>query len=303
MQPHFLKKGDTIGILSTARKINEEALIPAIELAESWGLQVLLGKTIGASVHQYAGSDELRSEDFQDMLDNPTIKAIWCAKGGYGTVRMIDAIDFSAFKKHPKWIIGYSDITVLHAHINAIEISTMHASIAQNIEKKTQATRDTLKEALFGNTMPLNYESQNHYNRLGEATGTLVGGNLSVLYSLLGSPSMFQPENSILFIEDIDEMLYHIDRMMQNLKRSGFLKTLAGLVVGGMTDMRDNIIPFGKTANQIIAEAVSEYNFPVCFDFPAGHIDDNIAMVLGSQIKLKVEATSCSISYLKSHHK
>lgn len=296
----YLGKGDTIGILSTARKIKEEELTPAIELAESWGLAIVLGKTIGASDNQYAGTDTLRTKDFQEMLDNPNIKALWCAKGGYGTVRIVDGLDFSNFQKNPKWIIGYSDVTVLHNHINTLGFATIHGGMAQFIEKASQAARATLREALFGNVTAIKNVPMTKWNRLGNAQGTLVGGNLSVLCSVLGSPSQLSFKNAILFIEDIDEMHYHIDRMMQLLKRSGHLAQLKGLVVGGMTAMRDNTIPFGKTANQIISEAVSEYRYPVCFDFPAGHIVDNRALVLGTTVCLAVQKEGVALRYFTS---
>ncbi|MCH9659557.1 MAG: LD-carboxypeptidase [Bacteroidetes bacterium] len=285
--PTILKPGDTIGLVSTARKISKEELQPLIQLIESWGLTYRLGTTIEAEEHQFAGDDELRTKDFQQMMDDASIKAIWCARGGYGTVRMVDALNFSIFKKLPKWIIGYSDITVLHSHINEIGIETLHANMAIDIDTKTDGTRESIFNVLFGKEYKVTVAA-NPWNRSGEVEGILTGGNLSVLYSLLGSPSEVNLEGKILFIEDLDEMLYHIDRMMQNLKRSGRLKDLAGLIVGGMNDMRDNTIPYGKTAERIIFEAVESYDYPVCFAFPAGHINDNRALVMGREVNLNV---------------
>lgn len=296
--PSFLTQGDIVGIVSTARKISSEELMPFLNLLKSWGLQPLLGETINAEDHQYAGTDALRSRDFQHMLDNPDVKAIWCARGGYGTVRMIDALDFSAFRKNPKWVIGYSDVTVLHSHIHAFGIETLHANMAMEMDIKTAATKDSIREVLFGNDYQITYPSEGKtHNRIGASKDILVGGNLSLLYALIGSPSALDTKNKILFIEDLDEYLYHIDRMMQNLKRNGLLKDLKGLVVGGLSAMNDNTIPFGKTAKEIVAEAVSEYNYPVCFDFPAGHILDNRALILGRDVNLVVTENSVSLRF------
>ncbi|GEQ85065.1 peptidase S66 [Patiriisocius marinistellae] len=295
--PLALKKGDTVAIVSTARKITKLELQPAIELLKSWGLNVKVGKTIGAQDHQYAGNDTLRTADFQTALNDKKVNAIWCARGGYGTIRMVDGINFSGFLNNPKWIIGYSDVTILHSHIHNLGVATIHGQMCLEIEKRTQAARNTLKEILFGNFNNLSYILNDSYNRKGNAQGVLIGGNLSVLYSTIGSQTEYISEGKILFIEDLDEMLYHIDRMMMNLKRSGVLKGLAGLIVGGMSDMRDNTIPFGKTAIQIIGDAVSEYKYPVCFDFPAGHIEDNRALVIGAEIELIVDEVSATINY------
>jgi len=287
--PPFLKKVDTVAIVSTARKISEEEIQPALSLLQKWGLTVVLGKSIGASDNQYAGDDALRASDFQTQLDNPKVKAIWCARGGYGTVRIIDLLDFSGFKKSPKWIIGYSDITVFHNHIHNMEIETLHAQMPLDIEKKSLATQQSIFEVLFGNNYSIELSSEESiFNRNGKATGQLVGGNLSMLYSLLGSTSGIGTKGKILFIEDLDEYLYHVDRMMQNLKRNRLLENLAGLIVGGMSDMNDNTIPFGKTAEAIIAETVSVYDYPVCFSFPAGHVQDNRALIMGREVVLRV---------------
>jgi len=287
--PEFLQKGDTVAIVSTARKVSKEELKPGLDLLEKWGLKVILGKTIEAEQNQFAGDDALRTTDFQAMLDNPNVKAIWCARGGYGTVRMVDGLDFSKFKQNPKWIIGYSDITVLHSHLHNLGVETLHAQMPLDIENKTEETATSIKRVLFGEPYKISFTSEEKkLTRTGKATGQLVGGNLSVLYSILGSISSANTDGKILFIEDLDEYLYHIDRMMQNLKRSGFLKNLSGLIVGGMSDMNDNTIPFGKTASEIITEAVSEYNFPVCFNAPAGHIKDNRALIMGRNVTLEV---------------
>ncbi len=295
-RPEYLKKGDQVAIVSTARKISLEEIKPAMALLKTWGLKAVVGETIGAKENQFAGSDVMRISDFQKMLDNPEIKAIWCARGGYGTVRIIDQLDFTKFKKHPKWILGYSDVTVLHSHIHNLGFETIHAEMAMDITKKTGLTRSSLRNSLFGKSHILKYEFQDASYRKGNSKGKLIGGNLSVLYSLCGSPSAIDAKGKILFIEDLDEYLYHIDRMVQNLKRNGYFENLAGLIVGGMTAMRDNTIafgfnqdnPYGKTAKEIINDAVAEYNFPVCFDFPSGHTENNIALVFGREIEMKV---------------
>jgi muramoyltetrapeptide carboxypeptidase len=295
--PHFLKLRDTIGVVSTARKITSLELQPLIHLIESWGLKYVLGKTIDTESDQYAGDDTTRVLDFQTMLDDPKVKAIWCARGGYGTVRIIDQLDFSAFIKNSKWIIGYSDVTVLHSHIHGFGIETLHANMAIDIDTKTEDTRGSVNKVLFGKDYKITLASENLLNRSGTANGQLIGGNLSILYSLIGSSSELVTKGKILFIEDLDEMLYHIDRMMQSLKRSGALENIKGLIVGGMNDMKDNTIPFGKTAEEIILDAVFEYNFPVCFDFPSGHINDNRSLILGREIQLKVDKNEVTLEF------
>ncbi len=297
IQPVYLQKGDSVAIVSTARKISSDKIIPAIKLLENWGLNVIIGETIGSEENQFAASDEKRIADFQQMLDNPKVKAIWCARGGYGTVRIVDKLDFSAFKKHPKWIIGYSDITVLHSQVHNFGIETLHATMPINIENNSKQALATLKMSLFGKNLSYEFPSSEK-NKSGNASGEIVGGNLSILYSLLGSNSAIKTNGKILFMEDLDEYLYHIDRMCMNLKRNGYFTNLKGLIVGGMTDMRDNEIHFGKTAEEIISDCVSEYNFPVVFNFPAGHLDDNRTLILGRKAEIEVGEIKSKISFL-----
>lgn len=297
-KPTYLKIGDKIAIVATARKTSKEEVAAAISLFESWGLEVVLGDNLFKEDNQFAGTDTDRLSDFQNALNNTDVKAIIVARGGYGTIRIIDEIDFSTFTKKPKWIIGYSDITILHCHIHPMGIETLHATMPINIDLQEESKKDaieTLRKALFGET--LSYIAETHpLNKKGNCKGEIVGGNLSILYSLLGSTSQIDTNGKILFLEDLDEYLYHVDRMMFSLKRAGMLKGLAGLIVGGMTDMRDNKTPFGKTAEEIISEAVSEYNYPVCFNFPAGHINNNQAIIMGRVVNLSVEEI-ISITY------
>lgn len=289
--PQYLKKGDKIGIISTARKISREEVMPAIEIFKKWGLKVETGENLFSEYHQFAGTDEQRLADIQYMLDNPKIKAVICARGGYGTVRIIDKIDFSSFLDNPKWIAGFSDVTVLHSHIHTnYGIETLHSAMLLNIADVTDDSQSvvTLKDALFGNK--LNYRINGHsFNRRGVADAVITGGNLSMLYSLIGSASDIDTKDKILFIEDLDEYLYHIDRMMMNLKRNGKLEQVAAMVVGGMNDMNDNDVPFGKTAYEIIHDVIEEYNFPVCYGFPAGHIKNNHAMIFGRKTRLEIK--------------
>jgi len=292
-RPDYLHPGDLVAIAAPARKVAPEELVPAVRLFESWGLRVLLPDGLFDTDHQFAGSDDTRASLFQQLLDNPEVRAIVCARGGYGSVRIIDKLDFSRFLQNPKWIVGYSDVTVFHSHIyQHFGIETLHAVMPINVppdaNKKTYPATETLRKALFGE--PMAYRCPSHpLNRPGRAQGTLVGGNLSMLYSLCGSPSAISTDGKILFIEDLDEYLYHIDRMMMNLKRNGLFDHLAGLVVGQFSDMHDNAVPFGRTAEEIVLDCVREYSFPVCFNFPAGHNgSDNHALFLGRQADLQI---------------
>ena len=285
--PPPLKKGDKIAITCPAKKL-PVPMTDAIKLLQSWGLEVILGETIGASYHQFAGDDDLRARDLQRFIDDNSIKAIIAARGGYGTIRMIDKVDFGRFAQNPKWLVGFSDITVLHTHLFAnYGAQTIHGQMPVNIPDASAHSLETLRKALFGED--LNYQfTSNALNRSGEASGILVGGNLSLLVAVSGSVSDLDYNGKILFIEDVGEYLYSIDRMIRNLKRAGKLKNLAGLIVGGFTDVKDNDIPFGQTVPEIIMDVVKEYNYPVCFDFPAGHIPDNCSLTLGKTLHLSV---------------
>ncbi|WP_245748262.1 S66 peptidase family protein [Flavobacterium terrigena] len=294
--PPYLKKGDTVAIVCTARKFFPEEAKPAIDLLESWGLKVKLGKTIGLDSCQLGGTDTERAADFQEQLDNDNIKAIWCARGGYGTVRIIDMIDFSKFKKHPKWIMGFSDVTVLHSHINTLNVATLHSIMPFTVPKAPEEVKETFKNALFGIKNFYTIPSKS-YDKKGLAKGELVGGNLSIIYSLLGSKSSIETKDKILFIEDLDEYLYHIDRMLYNMKRNNYFKNVKGIIVGSMRDMHDNEIPFGQNEVQIISEIAKDLNIPIAFEFCAGHQKDNRTLVLGSQVSFEVNATEIKLTF------
>jgi muramoyltetrapeptide carboxypeptidase len=286
LMPPALKAGDTVTLLATARKINTDEIEFALQTLKSWGLNVTIGKTIGLDDNQFAGTDEERLGDLQEQLDDPNVKAIICARGGYGTLRLIDEIDFRKFIKKPKWICGFSDITVLHNHLLQVyNIASLHCTMPLNFEKNTVDSLESMKNALFGKRTHYKW-NVNELNRDGNARGVICGGNLSLLYALSNSVSDVDTTDKILFIEDIDEYLYHIDRMMWQLKRAGKLENLAGLLVGHFTDMKDNTVPYGRNAYEIIAEAVSEYDYPVYFGFPAGHEADNRAIIIGSEVQL-----------------
>ena len=285
--PKKINIGDKIGILATARKISMEELIPSIKTLESWGLEVVLGKFLFENDNQFAGTIDQRAEGFQNMIDDDEIKAILCARGGYGTVQIIDKINFSNLYKHPKWIIGYSDITVLHSHLHQLGLATLHATMPINFLKNKKKSLESLYKILFASPNIIQGPN-NKFNKLGNVEGEIVGGNLSVLYSLLGSNSDINTNQKILFLEDLDEYLYHIDRMIVNMKRNKKFNNLKAMIIGGMTDMNDNDIPFGKTAEEIILGHINEYDFPFCFEFPCGHIYDNSSIILGAPSVLDI---------------
>lgn len=289
-KPDLLKLTNKVGIISTARKISPKEVEPAINRLKQWGLEPILGKHLFSEHNQFAGTTDERATDLQEMLDNPEIKAILCARGGYGTVQIIDKIDFTKFMEHPKWVVGYSDVTVLHNHIQSnCEIQSIHATMPINFPKiaRDNNATETLYNALFYGDNE--YRVKEHpLNKKGKAQGQLVGGNLSILNSLLGSPSDINTIGKVLFIEDLDEYLYHIDRMMMNMKRNGKFDHIRALLVGCMSDMNDNDIPFGKTAEEIIIDVLGDVNFPILFNVPAGHIDDNRALIIGSDTIVEV---------------
>ena len=303
IQPNILKKGDTIAIVATAGilKNREEAIEKAKLLVEKWGLHVVVGKHVFNQNNHFAGTDEERVEDMQSALDNPKIKAIWVARGGYGTVRILDQLDFTKFKEHPKWIIGYSDVTALHSHMQTLGFETIHAMMPTSLEEDPEElveTIKTFKKTLFGKKITYKIPS-NLLNKQGEVEGELVGGNLTLLLTMLGSKSSISTDGKILFIEEIGEYKYHIDRMLQSLKRAGYFEKCKGIVVGNMTKIKKNTTSWGASIEQLILDVVAEYNFPVLFDFPAGHEANNNALILGRKVKLKVKKTTSELDFFK----
>lgn len=297
IKPAYLKEGDTVAIVCTARKFSLIEAEPAIALLESWGLKVRLGTTIGLDNFQLGGNDQQRIADFQHQLDDAEVQAIWCARGGYGTVRIIDHLNFDKFLKAPKWIIGFSDVTVLHSHIHNIGVETLHAIMAFSVVNTAVESIKSLQDMVFGKKLSYQIEAHSR-NRVGTVTGQLIGGNLSILYSLAGSASAMNTTGKILFIEDLDEYLYHLDRMMYNLDRNDFFKNLKGLIVGGMTEMKDNSIPFGMQAHEIILAISKKYDFPICFDFPAGHLKENLALKFGYEVVLDIQQEKVTLEFL-----
>lgn len=295
--PPYLKKGDTVAIVAPARKISSTELQPAINLLKSWQLNPIIGNTIDTEYFQFSGTTAQRVSDFNNQLKNKQIKAIWCARGGYGTTQIIDLINFSALKAHPKWIIGYSDITVLHQHIyKHCKMATIHATMPINVPNNTTQSLQSLYNTLFGKKNNYTWQST-PYNKKGTAKAPLIGGNLSVLYSLISSPSDFNFKNKILFLEDVDEYLYHIDRMLLALLRAKKLNHLAGLIIGSFTGLKDNTIPFGTDYYNIIQKNTTQFKYPISFNFEAGHQNNNLALLLGKKIFLDVNNTGTTLKY------
>ncbi|MFK5890160.1 MAG: LD-carboxypeptidase [Flavobacteriaceae bacterium] len=298
IKPTYLQKGDTIAIVAPAGFLkSEDSLASGRTLMASWDLKIKVGQNVFKKEGHFAGSDTERLSDLQEALDNPKIKAIWCARGGYGTNRIIDQLDFTAFKKQPKWVIGYSDITILLNHINNLGIASLHTMMATSTDAfKNELAVLSLKNALFGTT--LNYEIPFEVNNiLGEAHGVLIGGNLSLLAASLGTTSFPNLNKSIVFIEEIGEYKYRIDRMLYSLKRHGVFKKCRGVLIGGMTDIPKNDPEFGKSINQLILDVIDRSDIPVIFGVPAGHIKDNCALILGSKIAIKATKNNSIILF------
>ena len=299
--PPYLKKGDTIGITCPAGYMPREKAQTCIETIQQWGFEAMVGKTLGSkSKNYFSGNDETRLNELQAMLDDEGIKAILCGRGGYGISRIIDQIDFTRFKKNPKWIIGFSDITLLHAHINRnFKIATLHAPMAAafNNEENKNEFIDSLHKALVGKKAKYACKAD-AFNKLGEAKGELIGGNLTLITHLIGTKSDINTKNKILFIEDIGELIYSTDRMLHQLKRSGKLTNLSGLIVGGFTDVKDTERPFGKKVKELIKDILQDCDYPVCFDFPVGHKKENYALKIGGDFQLKITNTKVLLSEL-----
>ncbi|QNK63380.1 LD-carboxypeptidase [Pedobacter sp. PAMC26386] len=306
-RPPYLNPGDTIGITSPAGHITLAGIQPSVQLMQSWGFKIETGSTIGKKVFTYGGTDEERRDDLQQMLDNPSLKAIMCARGGYGLIRIIDQLNFSKFVKYPKWLIGFSDITVLHSHVNQnFGIATIHSKMCNSFPNDWAKAKPiqistilSIRKALTGEdlkyTAPIAVA-----NRVGKREGVLVGGNLSIIASNAGTKSDIDTKGKILFLEDTGEYLYSVDRMFWNLKRTGKLAQLAGLVIGGFSLKSDDPEDiFGKSIYEIVMEKIAEYDYPVCFDFPVGHQRDNFALKCGTPHRLEVGTEGTVLSALK----
>ncbi|MFC4267844.1 S66 peptidase family protein [Polaribacter marinivivus] len=302
--PAYLKAGDTIAILAPAgilKPSRKAVVLQAKQLAESWGLYVVLGKNMFHQNNHFAGTDNERAADFQEALDNKNIKAIWAARGGYGSVRILDKLDFTKFTQNPKWIIGYSDITAFHNHIHNLGIETLHAMMATSLEEKPSAiieTISTFKKALFGENLSykIPLSKYNRTQNLDTIQGQIIGGNLAILTSMLGSKSQLNTDDKILFIEEIGEYKYAIDRMLQSLKRANYFTNVKAVVVGNMSLIKKNSTKWGSSIEQLILDAIPA-DIPVIFNFPAGHEADNRALIFGRKTKLIISKEHSTLSF------
>lgn len=301
IQPPYLKAGDTVAIVapSGALRNKNEKIELTIELLKSWGLNVVVGKNVFNINNHFAGTDEERCEDYQKALDDPTISAILCARGGYGTVRILDKLDFTKFKKNPKWLIGYSDITALHNQLQNEGFESIHGMMCTSVQKDLDSIKETVstfKDAIFGKPLAYTLEGSD-YNKKGTASGELIGGNLTLLHTMLGSKTSMDTSGKILFIEEVGEYEYHIDRMLQSLKRAGYFDNCKGLIVGDISEVRVNPTPWGSSVEQLILDALSEYNFPIAFNMPAGHEKDNRALIFGRTVDLTVDKDKSTVVF------
>lgn len=281
IQPPYLKPGDKVGIVSTAKRTEAHEIEQGLAVLKSWGLKPVIGQNTFNECGFFAGTDEERLSDLQQMLDDDSIRAIFFTKGGYGTLRIVDGIDWTIFRQNSKWLVGYSDITLLHSHIHNFGVESLHAVMLQGYAKSTIASHDTIRQALFGENLTYEIAAAPDNTLTGSIEGTLIGGNLSMLYAIIGSESDVDTDAKILFIEDIDEYRYHYDRMLVSLKRAGKLRNLKAVIVGQMVDIKESTIPWGKDYREITLE---HFDCPVVFDFPAGHVSDNRALTFGRQI-------------------
>lgn len=295
--PSPLKRGDHVAIIATARKVSIDILSKAEQILQSWGLVCLRSPNLLREHHQFSGSDDQRRSDLQWAMNEPDVKAIICFRGGYGTVRLLNQLDPKQLIEQPKWIIGYSDVTALHLYLNEQNVASIHGTMPINFLENSSDSLETLQALLFDSAYEVDAPAHS-FNRSGIVRSQAIGGNLAIVQSLMGTPYEIDTKGKILFLEDVDEYLYNIDRMMWTLKLSGKLDDLAGLIVGGMTDLNDNDKPFGSSAYESILEKVKDYNYPICFDFPAGHIHNNNAIPFGINLELMIDEKGVS---LKKH--
>ncbi len=301
IQPPYLKTGDTVAIVapSGVLKNRTKEVQQAKELLKNWGLHVVIGKHVFSQDNHFAGTDDERCEDFQKALDDPKISAIWCARGGYGTVRVLDKLNYTKFKGNPKWLIGYSDITALHNQIHNLGFESIHALMCTSLQddlSTIEETISTFKDAIFGKALSYTLEGS-QYNKSGTVSAPIVGGNLTILHTMLGSKTSIDTSGKILFIEEIGEYKYHVDRMLQSLKRAGYFENCKGLIVGDMSKMRKNTTLWGTSIEQLILDALSDYDFPIAFNMHAGHEKDNRALILGRTVDFTVNNEQSSIIF------
>jgi len=300
IQPEYLKSGDTISIVAPSGVLNnfDDKITKAINIFKSWGLNVVIGNHIFDKNGHFAGTDKNREKDFQKALDNKNIKAIWCARGGYGAVRIIDKLNFDNYLKNPKWIIGFSDITVIHNKLNFLNSESIHAMMITGFEDigQNNDSLSKLKNVLFGDSLSYSIAS-NKNNKTGKSEGIIVGGNLTLIQSTIGSKTELKMKDKILFIEEIGEYAYHIDRMLYSLKRAGYFENCKGLIVGQISDVKKNTTDFGRSINELILDVLDEYNFPILFDFPAGHEKTNFPIILGRKVILDVSKSDGKVIF------
>ena len=302
-QPPYLKAGDTVAIVAPSGilKNRMKEVNQAKALLETWGLNVVIGKHVFNEANHFAGTDAERCEDLQKAMDDPSISAIWCARGGYGTVRILDMLNWTKFKANPKWLIGYSDITALHNDIHNNGVESLHAMMCTSMRddlSEIEETISTFKDAIFGKPLSYTLEASD-YNKAGIGNGQLVGGNLTMLHTMLGSKTSIDTAGKILFIEEIGEYKYHIDRMLQSLKRAGYFDNCQGVIVGDMTNLRKNTTLWGTSVEQLVLDALADYNFPIAFKMPAGHEKDNRALILGRNIQLNVSKDQTTLMFIE----
>ncbi|MGD9992752.1 MAG: LD-carboxypeptidase [Salinivirgaceae bacterium] len=293
--PPPLKKGDQIGIVAPAKFVPQDRYPEILEFISQQGFEPVRGKTTYLEHGPFAGTDQARLNDMQQMLDNTNLKALFCLRGGYGTIRIIDQLKFQQFTAHPKWLIGFSDITVLHAQLNNLGVESIHGQMPVHFNSGARGLR-RLFSVLKGES--LSYQIEGHtLNKPGKASGELMGGNLAILVSLLGTPYAPSLGGKILFIEEVGEYLYRFERMLYQLKLAGVLKNLKGLIVGGLSSMEDNIPSFGRNAEELVFDLLKDYDYPVCFGFPSGHIENNQPLIFGREVVLKVSASETELNF------